>query len=65
MKRRKAEYFLNDSPQIFDLEKLTFKRLLGLSEEMSTMHTCIWMGFLCRLEGCDSINFIEKKFLTL
>ena len=44
MKRRKAEYFCKgDSPQIFDLQRLTFKRLSGVSEEMSTMHTCIWM----------------------
>ena len=65
MKRCKAEYlFKDDSPQIFDLSRLTFKRLSGLSEEMFTMHTLHAFGwiFLCHLEGCDSINFIDKKF---
>ena len=45
MKRCKAEYFFKgDSPQIFDLQRLTFKRLLRIIiEQMSTMQTCMWM----------------------
>ena len=65
MKRCKAEYlFKGDYLQIFDLRRLTFTRLSGLSEEMSTMHTSHAFGwvFLCHMEGCDSINFIDKKF---
>ena len=31
---------------------------------MHTLHAFGWI-FLCHLEGCDSINFIDKKFLTL
>ena len=63
MKRHKAEYFLEgDSPQIFDLYRLTFKRLLGLSGEcLPYIYAFGWI-FLCDLECCDSINFIDKKF---
>ena len=31
---------------------------------MHTLHAFGWI-FLCHLEGCDSINFIDKNFLTL
>ena len=31
---------------------------------MHTLHAFGWI-FLCHLEGCDSINFIDKKTRTL
>ena len=31
---------------------------------MHTLHAFGWI-FLCHLEGCDSINFIDKNSLTL
>ena len=42
---------------------LDYSDYQGLSEEMFTMHTLHAFGwiYLCHLEGCDSVNFIDKK----
>ena len=66
MKRCKAEYLLI---KMILLKSLICKgcRLFRLAEEMFTMHTLHVFGwiFFYNLEGCDSINFIDKKSLTL
>ena len=70
MKRCKAEYLLI---KIILLKSLICKdctfylRLFRSAEEMFTMHTLHAFGwiFFYHLEGCDSINFIDKKSLTL
>ena len=43
MKRCKAEYFFKDDSLICKGLKYLQKIILGLSEEMSTMHICIWV----------------------
>ena len=44
-----------------------YLRLFRLAEKMFTMHTLHAFGwiFFYHLEGCDSINFIDKNSLTL
>ena len=70
MKRCKAEYLLIKMILLKSLicKGCTFYlRLFRLAEEMFTMHTLHafrWI-FFYHLEGCDSINFIDKKSLTL
>ena len=64
MKRCRAEYLLTKMILLKSLIcKGFYLRLFRLSEEMFTMHTLHAFGsiFLCHLEGCDSINFIDKK----
>ena len=70
MKRCKAEYLLIKMILLKSLicKGCTFYlRLFRLAEEMFTMHTLHAFGwiFFYHLEGCDSINFIDKKSLTL
>ena len=70
MKRCKAEYLLI---KMTLLKYLIYKgctfylRLFRLAEKMFTMHTLHAFGwmFFYHLEGCDFINFIDKKSLTL
>ena len=66
MKRCKAEYLLIKMILLKSLicKGCTFYlRLFRLAEEMFTMHTLHAFGwiFFYHLEGCDSINFIEKN----
>ena len=63
MKRRKAEYFFKgDSPQIFDCKGLPSKDYQDYQRKcLPCIHAFGWI-FLCHLESCDSINFIDKKF---
>ena len=70
MKRCKAEYLLIKMTLLKYLlcKGCTFYlRLFRLAEKMFTMHTLHAFGwiFFYRLEDCDSINFIDKKSLTL
>ena len=70
MKRCKAEYLLIEMTLLKYLicKGCTFYlRLFRLAEKMFTMHTLHAFGwiFFYHLEGCDSINFIDKKSLTL
>ena len=63
MKRCKAEYF-------FKGDSLICKGLPSKDYEdyqrkcLPCTHAFGWI-FLCHLERCDSVNFIDKKFLTL
>ena len=70
MKRCKAEYLLIKMTLLKYLicKGCTFYLgLFRLAEKMFTMHTLHAFGwiFFYHLEGCDSINFIDKKSLTL
>ena len=70
MKRCKAEYLLIKMILLKSLicKGCTFYlRLFRLAEEMFNMHTLHAFGwiFFYHLEGCDSINFTDKKSLTL
>ena len=70
MKRCKAEYLLIKMILLKSLicKGCTFYlRLFRLAEKMFTMHTLLAFGwiFFCHLDGCDSINIIDKKSFTL
>ena len=70
MKKCKAEYLLIKMILLKSLicKGCTFYVILfRVAEEMFTMHTLHAFGwiFFYHLEGCDSINFIDKKSLTL
>ena len=70
MKKCKADYLLIKMILLKSLicKGCTFYVILfRVAEEMFTMHTLHAFGwiFFYHLEGCDSINFIHKKSLTL
>ena len=70
MKKCKAEYLLIKMILLKSLicKGCTFYVILfRVAEEMFTMHTLHAFGwiFFYYLEGCDSINFIDQKSLTL